>query len=112
MQFTKGTWRMCEQCVPGSLSSYPAQQPENEANQCTHLLCGLDHGYSGLRLRGASVLSCNDLGQLRVGEAVVTQPTEVWGQVERLTCGEEREEGGGWMNDLQGQFSFKRENFD
>ena len=32
MQVTKGTWRMCKQCVPGSLSSSPAQEPGNEAN--------------------------------------------------------------------------------
>ena len=32
MQVTKGTWRMHEQCVPGSLSSSPAQQPGNEAS--------------------------------------------------------------------------------
>ena len=30
MQVTKGTWRMREQCVPGSLSSSPAQEPGNE----------------------------------------------------------------------------------
>ena len=34
MQVTKGTWRMRKQCVPGSLSSSPAQEPGNEAN-CT-----------------------------------------------------------------------------
>ena len=32
MQVAKGTWRMREQCVPGSLSSSPAQEPGNEAN--------------------------------------------------------------------------------
>ena len=32
MQVTKGTWRMREQCVPGSLSSSPAQEPGNEAS--------------------------------------------------------------------------------
>ena len=31
MQVTKGTWCMREQCVPGSLSSSPAQEPGNEA---------------------------------------------------------------------------------
>ena len=31
MQVTKGTWRMRGQCVPGSLSSSPAQEPGNEA---------------------------------------------------------------------------------
>ena len=31
MQVTKGTWRMREQCVPGSLSSSPVQEPGNEA---------------------------------------------------------------------------------
>ena len=31
MQVTKGTWRMREQCVPGSLSTSPAQEPGNEA---------------------------------------------------------------------------------
>ena len=31
MQVTKGTWRMCKQCVPGSLSSSPQQEPGNEA---------------------------------------------------------------------------------
>ena len=39
MQVTKETWRMREQCVPGSLSSSPAQEPGNEANQlCVSLL--------------------------------------------------------------------------
>ena len=33
MQVTKGTWRMREQCVPSSLSSSPAREPGNEANQ-------------------------------------------------------------------------------
>ena len=32
MQVTKGIWRMREQCVPGSLSSSPAQEPGNEAS--------------------------------------------------------------------------------
>ena len=32
MQVTKGTWRMREQCVPGSLSSSHAREPGNEAN--------------------------------------------------------------------------------
>ena len=32
MQVTKGTWRMREQCIPGSLSSSPAQEPGNEAS--------------------------------------------------------------------------------
>ena len=32
MQVTKGTWRMREQCVPGYLSSSPAQEPGNEAS--------------------------------------------------------------------------------
>ena len=32
MQVTKGTWRMREQCVPGSLSSSPTQEPGNEAS--------------------------------------------------------------------------------
>ena len=31
MEVTKETWRMREQCVPGSLSSSPAQEPGNEA---------------------------------------------------------------------------------
>jgi len=33
MQVTKGTWRMREQCVPGSLSSSPAREPGNEASE-------------------------------------------------------------------------------
>ena len=38
MQVTKGTWRMREQCVPGSLSSSPAQEPGNEARlECASL---------------------------------------------------------------------------
>ena len=32
MQVTKGTWRMREQCVPGSLSSSYAREPGNEAS--------------------------------------------------------------------------------
>ena len=36
MQVTKGTLRMREQCVPGSLSSSPAQESGNEATvTCT-----------------------------------------------------------------------------
>ena len=31
MQVTKGAWRTREQCVTGSLSSSPAQEPGNEA---------------------------------------------------------------------------------
>ena len=31
MQVTKGTWCMHEQCVPGSLSSSPTQEPGNKA---------------------------------------------------------------------------------
>jgi len=31
MQVTKGTWHMRKQCVPGSLSSFPAREPGNEA---------------------------------------------------------------------------------
>ena len=31
MEVTKGTWRMREQCVPGSLSSSHAREPGNEA---------------------------------------------------------------------------------
>ena len=41
MQVTEGTWRMREQCVPGSLSSSPAQEPGNEATTtgaCFHFL--------------------------------------------------------------------------
>ena len=38
MQVTKGTWRMREQCVPGSLSSSPAQEPGNKASICTDVL--------------------------------------------------------------------------
>ena len=33
MQVTKGTWCMREQCVPGFLSSSPAQEPGNEARR-------------------------------------------------------------------------------
>ena len=33
MQVTKGTWHMRKQCVPGSLSSFPAQEPGNEAEK-------------------------------------------------------------------------------
>ena len=32
MQVTKGTWRIREQYVPGSLSSSPAREPGNEAS--------------------------------------------------------------------------------
>ena len=33
MQVTKGTWRIREQCVPGSLSSSHAWEPGNEARE-------------------------------------------------------------------------------
>ena len=39
MQVTKGTWRMREQCVPGSLSSSPAQEPGNEARLYHTIQC-------------------------------------------------------------------------
>ena len=32
MQVTKRTWCIREQCVPGSLSSFPAREPGNEAS--------------------------------------------------------------------------------
>ena len=35
MQVANGTWRMRKQCVPGSLSSSPAQEPGNEARDET-----------------------------------------------------------------------------
>ena len=35
MQVTKGTLRLREQCVPGSLSSSPAREPGNEASKLT-----------------------------------------------------------------------------
>ena len=41
MQVTKGTWRMREQCVPGSLSSSPEQEPGNEASTCTKWNCSM-----------------------------------------------------------------------
>ena len=40
MQITKGAWHTCEQCVPGSLSSSPAQEPGNEATWMNAVLCG------------------------------------------------------------------------
>ena len=48
MQVTKGTWRIREQCVPGSLSSSPAQEPGNEAKvihvkQASPVVCRLAH---------------------------------------------------------------------
>ena len=45
MQVTKGTWRMREQCVPGSLSSSHAREPGNEAR----LLPECSAGYLELR---------------------------------------------------------------
>ena len=39
MQVTKGIWRMREQCVPGSLSSSPAQEPGNEAKTTGNSIC-------------------------------------------------------------------------
>ena len=52
MQVTKGTWRMREQCVPGSLSSSPAREPGNEARSggAVELF---------LHLLPHSLLSCN-----------------------------------------------------
>ena len=41
MQVTKGTWRMREQCVPGSLSSSHARQPGNEVIQGVKVLGGV-----------------------------------------------------------------------
>ena len=39
MQVTIGTWRMREQCVPGYLSSSPAQEPGNEAMVLDKFTC-------------------------------------------------------------------------
>ena len=39
MQVTKGTWRMREQCVPGSLSSSPAREPGNKASLLLVIVC-------------------------------------------------------------------------
>ena len=47
MHVTKGTWRMREQCVPGSLSSSPAREPGNEAIMvavCMTAYCGMCMG--------------------------------------------------------------------
>ena len=41
MQVTKGTWRMREQCVPGSLSSSPVREPGNEASVACAQTCPL-----------------------------------------------------------------------
>ena len=38
MQVTKETWHIHKQCVPGSLSSSPAQEPGNEARTIMCLL--------------------------------------------------------------------------
>ena len=38
MQVTKGTWRMREQCVPGSLSSSPAREPGKRLHSDVRLL--------------------------------------------------------------------------
>ena len=48
MQVTKGMWQMREQCVPGSLSSSPTQEPGNEAT----LLCTNHSWQNGTRCRG------------------------------------------------------------
>ena len=42
MQVTKGTWRMREQCVPGSLFSSPAQEPGNKANHSVAVISNTD----------------------------------------------------------------------
>ena len=45
MQVTKGTWRMREQCVPGSLSSSPSRDPGNDTSYGP--ACGrVNHPYS------------------------------------------------------------------
>ena len=46
MQVTKGTWRMREQCVPGSLSSSPAREPGNEASTHCADMSGIMHIHS------------------------------------------------------------------
>ena len=62
MQVTKGTWRRREQCVPGSLSSSPAQEPGNEA-RCMHegrstlaLELAVNDGFRGRQLPSISEL--------------------------------------------------------
>ena len=53
MQVTKETWRMREQCVPGSLSSSPAQEPGNEASLvATHELVRAGHKVTILEMQG------------------------------------------------------------
>ena len=44
-----GTWRMREQCVPGSLSSSHAQEPGNEATLWNTKVCvnQVVHGFIG-----------------------------------------------------------------
>ena len=51
MQVTKGTWRMREQCVPGSPSSSPAQEPGNEATSLSAFVISKTH-ISGQKPRG------------------------------------------------------------
>ena len=47
MHVTKGTWCMSEQCVPGSLSSFPGREPGNETKSTEYRVhrvqstCGL-----------------------------------------------------------------------
>ena len=45
MLVTKGTWHICEQCVPGSLSSSPAQKPGNEAMEKVAMGAMGEHGF-------------------------------------------------------------------
>ena len=50
-----------------------------------YLLSGFDHGNPVLGLWCTSMLSSNDLRQLRVRKEVVAEPSEVRCQVERLS---------------------------
>ena len=54
MQVTKGTWRMREQCVPGSLSSSHAREPGNEATLLSAFMISKTH-ISAQKPRGSQL---------------------------------------------------------
>ena len=56
MQVTKGTWRMREQCVPGSLPSSPAQEAGSEATEGNQALFPPpQHKKLGVRLQKGTI---------------------------------------------------------
>ena len=82
MQVTKGTWRMCEQCVPGSLSSSPA------LHKSLGMRLVLDKLTGSQQRKEDMVLRCNDALMTFRGQESWMQATRVvlWTTSRRMHC--------------------------